>query len=74
MKQVGSPIMRRVLEARSMTPAQAALAGRMKNYNGRTCGIVSTYNAGCRCADCTEAKRLDGVRRRRKSGAKPRNA
>lgn len=71
--KVGSPIMHRVLQARSMTPAQAALAGRMKNYKGRRCGTVSKYNnEGCRCEDCTAAKRRSGELRRRKNGMKPR--
>lgn len=66
-------IMRRVAKMRSMTPAQAALAGRMKNYKGRTCGKISTYKAGCHCPDCTAASRAAAERQRRAKGVKPRS-
>lgn len=36
----------------------------------RTHGSASTYKAGCRCAECREAKRLQAERQRAALGAK----
>lgn len=40
--------------------------GRPHAAPGRTCGLVSTYNRGCRCDECREAARLHRRKYRRK--------
>ena len=51
--------------ARCSAPVRPGARPIDRNGPNSTCGIVSTYNKGCRCDPCIEAKRLSDANRHR---------